>query len=163
VDIGFLSLTFPSYSHFLPTRWLPSATVPLLKAEMYHQLLLCGARVTVQHHSHSHQYSETNMMQFLCNLLRIKGLYMFRTLLAHPQEALHKRQLVYCLRVMSVGCTRIETDLQSWGVQTGSKTYLPRTQWLQSVGASRPGLRPTIIFVCDGLQFKCSSYFCDIL
>jgi hypothetical protein len=34
---------------------------------------------------------------------------MFRTLLAHPQEALHKRQLVYCMRVMSVGCD------QDWG------------------------------------------------
>jgi hypothetical protein len=34
-------------------------------------------------------------MQFLLNLLRIKGLYMFRALLAHPQEALHKQHLVY--------------------------------------------------------------------
>jgi hypothetical protein len=33
-------------------------------------------------------YNETNVMHFLCNLLRIKGLYMFRTLLAHPQESL---------------------------------------------------------------------------
>jgi hypothetical protein len=29
---------------------------------------------------------------------------MFPALLAHPQEALHKQHLVYCLRVMSVGC-----------------------------------------------------------
>jgi hypothetical protein len=29
---------------------------------------------------------------------------MFRALLAHLQEALHKQQLVYCMRVMSVGC-----------------------------------------------------------
>jgi hypothetical protein len=29
---------------------------------------------------------------------------MFRALLAHPQETLHKRHLVYCMRVMSVGC-----------------------------------------------------------
>jgi hypothetical protein len=29
---------------------------------------------------------------------------MFRTLLAHPQEALHKEHLVYCMRIMSVGC-----------------------------------------------------------
>jgi hypothetical protein len=29
---------------------------------------------------------------------------MFRALLAHPQEALNKRHLVYCVRVMSVGC-----------------------------------------------------------
>jgi hypothetical protein len=32
---------------------------------------------------------------------------MFRTLLAHPQKALHKRKLVYYVRVMSVGRTRI--------------------------------------------------------
>jgi hypothetical protein len=43
-------------------------------------------------------------MHFLFSLLRIKGLYMFRALLAHPQEALDKRHLVYCVRVMSVGC-----------------------------------------------------------
>jgi hypothetical protein len=43
-------------------------------------------------------------MHFLLNLLRIKGIYMFRALLAHPQEALYKRQLVCCVRGMSVGC-----------------------------------------------------------
>jgi hypothetical protein len=42
-------------------------------------------------------------MHFLFNLLKIKGLYMLRALLAHPQEMLHKRHLVYCVRVMSVG------------------------------------------------------------
>jgi hypothetical protein len=46
------------------------------------------------------QYTETNMMQILFNLLRIKGLYMFHALFAHPQEALHKRHLVYCICVM---------------------------------------------------------------
>jgi hypothetical protein len=35
---------------------------------------------------------------------------MFRALLAHLQEALHKRHLVYCVRVMSVGCTRTGVD-----------------------------------------------------
>jgi hypothetical protein len=29
---------------------------------------------------------------------------MFRALPAYLQEALHKRHLVYCVRVMSVGC-----------------------------------------------------------
>jgi hypothetical protein len=29
---------------------------------------------------------------------------MFRALLAHPQEVPHKRRLVYCVRIMSVGC-----------------------------------------------------------
>jgi hypothetical protein len=46
------------------------------------------------------------LTHFLFNLLRIKSLYMFRTLLAHPQDALHKRHFVYCVR-MSDGCARI--------------------------------------------------------
>jgi hypothetical protein len=32
---------------------------------------------------------------------------MFRVLLAHPQEVLHKRNLVYCVRIMPVGCGTI--------------------------------------------------------
>jgi hypothetical protein len=48
-----------------------------------------------------YQYNEINAMHILFNLLRIKDLYMFRSLLAHPQEALHKRHFVYCVRVMS--------------------------------------------------------------
>jgi hypothetical protein len=74
------------------------------------------------------QYSDTNEMNFLIILLRTKGLYMFRALLAHPQEALRNGTwyiacvlcqlaagilracyvswlLVYCVRVMSVGCS----------------------------------------------------------
>jgi hypothetical protein len=43
------------------------------------------------------------VLHFSFNSLRIKGLYTFRALLAHPQEALHKRHLVYCVRI-SVGC-----------------------------------------------------------
>jgi hypothetical protein len=38
-----------------------------------------------------YQYSESNVMYFLFSLLRIKGLYMFRALLANHQKALHKR------------------------------------------------------------------------
>jgi hypothetical protein len=34
------------------------------------------------------QYRETNAMHFLFSLLRIKDLYMFRALLAHPQDIL---------------------------------------------------------------------------
>jgi hypothetical protein len=40
-------------------------------------------------------------MHFLFSLLRIKDLYMFRALLADPQEVVHKRHLVYCVRVIS--------------------------------------------------------------
>jgi hypothetical protein len=50
-------------------------------------------------------------MHFLFSLLRIKSLYMFRTFLAHPQEALHKSHLVYCVHVLAVGCTRIGVEL----------------------------------------------------
>jgi hypothetical protein len=51
-------------------------------------------------------------MHILFSSLRSNGLYMFRALLAHPQEATHKRHLVYCMRVtcMSVGCTTIEVE-----------------------------------------------------
>jgi hypothetical protein len=52
-------------------------------------------------------------MHFLFNVLRIKGVFIFLSLLAHPQKALHKRQLVYCVRVMLVGCTRVEVELDS--------------------------------------------------
>jgi hypothetical protein len=44
-------------------------------------------------------------MHILFNLLRTKCLYMFRALLGHPQKALHKRHFIYCVRVMSVGCS----------------------------------------------------------
>jgi hypothetical protein len=53
-----------------------------------------------------YRYNETNVMHFSFSLLRIKNLYMFRALLAHPQEALHKWHLVYCVR-MSVGCATV--------------------------------------------------------
>jgi hypothetical protein len=42
-----------------------------------------------------HQYSESNVMHILSNLLRINGLYMFRALLAYRQEAIHKRYLLW--------------------------------------------------------------------
>jgi hypothetical protein len=38
---------------------------------------------------------------------------MFRGLLAHPQEVLHKRHLVYCVRVMSVGCSQLNYNIPS--------------------------------------------------
>jgi hypothetical protein len=61
-----------------------------------------------------HQYSETNVMHSLFSLLQIKGLNMFRALLAHPQELVHKRQLVYVLCgmcVASIGCTKVGVKL----------------------------------------------------
>jgi hypothetical protein len=37
---------------------------------------------------------------------------MFRALLVHPQEALHKRHLVYCVRIMSAGCGTVAVKLR---------------------------------------------------
>jgi hypothetical protein len=45
-----------------------------------------------------YQYSETNVIYFLFSLLRIKGHYVLRALLAHPQGALYKCHSVYCVR-----------------------------------------------------------------
>jgi hypothetical protein len=59
---------------------------------------------------------------------------MFRALLAHPQEAVHKQQLVYCVRVMSVGCYqdwcisvhtfRDNADRITEGAKSGTKALL---------------------------------------
>jgi hypothetical protein len=65
------------------------------------------------------QYSETNVIQFSFSLLRIKGLCMFRALLIHPHEVLHKRHLVYCVRVMSVGCTILSSIFIGEWISTG--------------------------------------------
>jgi hypothetical protein len=60
-----------------------------------------------------YQYNETNVMHFSFNLLRIKGLYMFGALLAHPQQALHKRHFIYPVRIMSVGCGTVTVNCNS--------------------------------------------------
>jgi hypothetical protein len=43
------------------------------------------------------QYSETNVMHIVLNWLRIKGLYTFRALLAHPQEVLNTTWYTACV------------------------------------------------------------------
>jgi hypothetical protein len=45
---------------------------------------------------------------------------MFRALIAHPQEVLYMRYLVYCVRVLSFGCTRIEVELVSVRFEAGA-------------------------------------------
>jgi hypothetical protein len=67
--------------------------------------LFCWSCTTV------YQYNETNVMHFSFNLLRIKGLYMFQALLAHPQEALHIGHLVHCVRIMSVSLQPCHSQL----------------------------------------------------
>jgi hypothetical protein len=72
-----------------------------------------------------YQYNKTNAMHFSFILLRINGLYMFRALLAHPQKALKKQHLVYCMRVMSVGCGTTAVKLQSWHNQLAYARNIP--------------------------------------
>jgi hypothetical protein len=72
-------------------------------------LMLCWPWILV------YQYRKTNVMHFLFNLLRIKGLYMFRALLAHPQEALHKRHLVL-FNVHTVHIRRIRRKNQQYAL-----------------------------------------------
>jgi hypothetical protein len=64
-----------------------------------------------------YQYRETKVMNVLISLLRIKDIYMFLTLLAHPQGMLHKRHLVYCVRVTSIGCARVGASFHLWRSQ----------------------------------------------
>jgi hypothetical protein len=74
-----------------------------------------------------YQYNENNVMHFSFSLLRIKGLSMPRALLAHPQEALNKRHLVYCMRIMSVGCA---TNAVSARMQIHTLDRTKRKNWL---------------------------------
>jgi hypothetical protein len=83
-------------------------------------------------------------MHFLFSLLRIKCLYMFWALLAHPQEFLPKRHLVNCVRVMSVGCTRMELRymfraLLAHPQEVLQKRHLVYCVRVMSVGCTRIG------------------------
>jgi hypothetical protein len=107
-----------------------------------------------------YQYSETNVMHFLFNLLRIKGLYMFRASLAHPQEALHKRHLIYCVRVMSVGCRhflfnllRIRASTYFEQVRRADKltTFMCQLSW--TLGASTSWKRQGLSRPVTGLLY----------
>jgi hypothetical protein len=86
-------------------NWSKGLCLHCLVNRFLSYLLFCWTCITV------YQYSETNVMHFLFSLFRIKGLCMFRALLAHLQEVRHKRHLVYCVHVMSVGCTRVGVEL----------------------------------------------------
>jgi hypothetical protein len=80
------------------------------------------------------QYSGTNVIHFLFSLLRIKGLYMIRALLAQLQEALHKRHGI--LRACYVSWLHqdwIGTGVcyVSWLQQDWSGTGVCCVSWLQ--------------------------------
>jgi hypothetical protein len=94
------------------------------------------------------------MMRFLINLLRMKSLYMFRALLARPKEALHKCHLLYCMRVMSVNCTRIGVKL----VQPTDITCMQYTKchlWSISWGWAHNALNMYRPLILNKLNKKC--------
>jgi hypothetical protein len=81
------------------------------------------------------QYNETNVIHFSFNLVRIKGLYTFRALFAHPQVALHKRHLVYCVRMPQ-------------------PTDIIRTQYTKAVCAGPPEDKQVMLETCRGPWFS---------
>jgi hypothetical protein len=107
-------------------------------------------------------------MHFLFSLLRIKGLYMFRALLAHPQEVLNKRHLVYCVRVMSVGCTRVEVYQFHFNPGAANwQIYIKFVRlceyilfWVLSIVflMLQDGLRPKYVTCVDSNNSNCCSW-----
>jgi hypothetical protein len=103
-------------------------------------------------------------MQFLFSLLRIKGIYTFRALLVHPQEALNKRHLVYYVRLMSVGCTWIEVELQYWCyVNPGVMSVLVLCQSWCYVNPSIMSILVLCQLVSLGLKWKSNTGVMSIL
>jgi hypothetical protein len=73
--------------------------------------MFCWPSITV------YQYNETNVMQFSFDLWRIKGLYMFRALIAHPQEVAalqpcHSQLTLYARNIPNAVCVAPPDDEQ---------------------------------------------------
>jgi hypothetical protein len=116
-----------------------------------------------------HQYSETNVMHFLFSLLRINGIYMFRALLAHPQEALQSGTWY----IACVLCQLAASGLECSTPILMQPTAITRTQytkcrlWSASwgwAGNARNMYRPLIL---NKLNKKCitlfSLYWCTVM
>jgi hypothetical protein len=88
------------------------------------------------------------------------GLYVFRALLAHLQEALHKRHLVYCIRdalfmtfIKNYGLLHVSNiTWSSSGVaaQTALGILLARTQYKSAVCAVPPEDEQVMLETCRG-------------
>jgi hypothetical protein len=57
-----------------------------------------------------YQYSKTNVMLFLFNLLRIMGLYVFQALLAHPQKVLTSGTWYIASVLCQLAATRVRVE-----------------------------------------------------
>jgi hypothetical protein len=60
-----------------------------------------------------YQCDKTNVMHFLFNLLRIKGLYMYRAVLAHPQVVLHNSTWYIAFVSCLLAAARVGVELCS--------------------------------------------------
>jgi hypothetical protein len=85
--------------------------VEFLKLVQHDLQLICLGQDCRPETISRNQYSESNVMHFLFNLLKIKGLYMFQALLVHPQEALHKRHLYIVCVLCQLPATRVGVEL----------------------------------------------------
>jgi hypothetical protein len=85
---------FPMQHARIPLKLTYCSPVPITRMN----LMFCWSCIVV------YQYSEINVMHFLFSLLRIRGLYMFRALLAHPQEALNLVQPTEITRTQYTEC-----------------------------------------------------------
>jgi hypothetical protein len=89
-------------------------------------------------------------MHLSFNLLRVKGLYMFRALLAHSQGALYEQYLVYCVRIISVGC------YQDWRGTPSRRTQLtyPARSTPSAVWVAPPANDQVRLETCRGPWFS---------
>jgi hypothetical protein len=104
LELAFLQSTSRLFFVYVTPKWPLRVNIPTQSFKCFLVSLLLAPFPDNSDLLQVYQHNETNVMHFLFNLLRIKGLYMFRALrvLAHPQEVLHKRHFVYCVRIMFV-------------------------------------------------------------
>jgi hypothetical protein len=109
IPLLLLTINFPQFTlMFLVILVTQRASLRHLPDVLWSSVIIWKVNVLLTvHHSISVQWNQRDALSF--NLLRIKGLYMFRTSLAHPQEALLKQHLVYCVRIMSVSFGMVAT------------------------------------------------------
>jgi hypothetical protein len=74
------------------------------------------------------QNDKTKVMHSLFSSIRIKGLYMFRSFLTHPQEVLNKQQLVYFMRVMSFDCYQDWSGTNARNIPTAAHVVPPKDE-----------------------------------
>jgi hypothetical protein len=67
----------------------------------------------------------------------------------HPQEELYKRHLVYCVRVMSVGCTRIGVEFRSTSILV-QPTDITRMQYTKFRLCNPPEDEQVMLETCRG-------------